>query len=48
VQLIETQTGGRGGGGARLTPAAEDYITRFNRLAAEVERTVEGAYRESF
>jgi molybdate transport system regulatory protein len=48
VQLVETQTGGRGGGGARLTAAAEDYIARFSRLAAEVQRTVEAVYRETF
>ncbi len=48
VQLVETQTGGRGGGGARLTAVAESYITRFNQLAAEVERTVGESYRETF
>jgi molybdate transport system regulatory protein len=48
VQLVETQTGGRGGGGARLTAAAEAYIERFNRLAAEVERAVADTFRATF
>jgi molybdate transport system regulatory protein len=48
VQLIETQTGGHGGGGARLTPVAEDYIHRFNRLATEVERTVADTFGKTF
>jgi molybdate transport system regulatory protein len=48
VQLVETQTGGRGGGGAKLTAAAEAYMERFNRMTAEVERVVEAVYRETF
>lgn len=48
VQLVETQTGGRGGGGAKLTEAAESYIERFNQLAADVERTVGERYRDAF
>jgi molybdate transport system regulatory protein len=48
VQLVETQTGGRGGGGAKLTAAAEDYIARFNTLAAEVERTVTATFEATF
>lgn len=29
VKLIDTQTGGSGGGGSQLTATAEDYIRRF-------------------
>ncbi|HRQ13673.1 MAG TPA: LysR family transcriptional regulator, partial [Promineifilum sp.] len=31
-KLVETQTGGRHGGGARLTPAAERYVEQFERF----------------
>lgn len=31
-KLVETQTGGTGGGGSLLTPVAVDYIRRFQEL----------------
>jgi molybdate transport system regulatory protein len=48
VKLVETQTGGRGGGGARLTVAAESYIERFDQLAADMTRTLESRYQQTF
>jgi molybdate transport system regulatory protein len=46
--LVETQTGGPHGGGARLTPTAEDYIARFDRFAHDLERFVADAYEANF
>ena len=34
VQLVDTQTGGTGGGGTQLTPDAERLIERFYALTA--------------
>ncbi len=48
VRVIATATGGRGGGGARLTPAGRRAIERFHRFAdgfaAEVQRRFQHAY----
>ena len=37
VRLVDRQVGGAHGGGATLTPAAHDYILRFNAFAAAVD-----------
>ncbi len=34
--IVETQTGGRGGGGARLTPYAKELIARYEELARRI------------
>jgi len=31
-QLVDAQVGGVGGGGARLTPAAQDYVRRWHQF----------------
>lgn len=38
--LLETRTGGRAGGGARLTPTGAKVIEAFGRLEAEMARVV--------
>jgi molybdate transport system regulatory protein len=38
--LLETRTGGRAGGGARLTPSGVRVIDAFGRLEAEMTRTL--------
>lgn len=38
--LLETRTGGRAGGGARLTPTGARAIEAFERLEAEMTRTL--------
>lgn len=48
VKLVETQTGGRQGGGATLTPVALEYLERFGRFSAEVEQAVQTAYQAHF
>jgi molybdate transport system regulatory protein len=40
-KLVETQVGGRRGGGAQLTPLAQDLITAFTQFSQEVERQME-------
>jgi molybdate transport system regulatory protein len=45
IKLVETQTGGRQGGGATLTPIALEYVERFLYFSADVEQAVEAAYQ---
>lgn len=47
-KLVATQTGGAHGGGARLTPAAEQYLARFDRFAHDMERFVADAFAANF
>ncbi len=48
VKLVETQVGGTHGGGARLTPAALDYLEKFDRFSANIAEVVETKYKETF
>jgi molybdate transport system regulatory protein len=48
IKLVETQTGGRQGGGATLTPVALEYIERFLHFSVEVEQAVMAAYEAHF
>ncbi len=47
-KLVETQTGGPHGGGARLTPAAERYLEQFDHFAHDLERFVNDAFAANF
>ncbi len=46
--LVETQTGGSHGGGARLTPAARDYLDRFERFSRGIDQVVAQHFGEAF
>ncbi len=48
VKLVETQAGGAGGGGARLTQAGLDFIERFRRFQAGFEEQVKRRFAETF
>jgi len=48
VTLVETQTGGQHGGGAWLTPAARDYMARFERFSSGIDDLVARHFVESF
>lgn len=39
-KLLTTQTGGEGGGGARLTPLAEDLVNRYRAFNKEVQASI--------
>ncbi len=47
-KLVETQTGGRHGGGARLTPAAERLLAQFDHFAHDMERFVVDSFAANF
>jgi molybdate transport system regulatory protein len=48
MPLVQKQTGGQGGGGARLTPEAEDLLSKYSRLAEGLEEEVDEKFREIF
>lgn len=48
TRLVETQTGGREGGGATLTPFALAHIDKFTAFARKVEQAVQTAYESHF
>ena len=48
IQLVVGQSGGRQGGGSRLTAEAEDLIRRFRSITADVEGTVDRRFQEAF
>jgi molybdate transport system regulatory protein len=47
-KLLDTQTGGVHGGGARLTAVGQDYVDKLVRLQALLTPIVEAKYREVF
>ncbi|HLF29069.1 MAG TPA: LysR family transcriptional regulator [Anaerolineae bacterium] len=48
VKLVETQTGGSGGGGAQLTPDGARYIEQFRRFQSGFKEQVERRFQETF
>jgi molybdate transport system regulatory protein len=48
VKLLETQTGGVGGGGARLSPAGSDYVRRFQQFSQGLDSLVEEHFARAF
>jgi molybdate transport system regulatory protein len=48
TNVVDTAVGGRGGGGARLTPAGRKAIEQFHRFSAGFEAEVARRYREAF
>ena len=48
LPLVQKQTGGQGGGGARLTPEAKDLLSKYGRLAQGLEGEVDEKFREIF
>ena len=48
IKLVETQTGGVGGGGSQLTSAAQDYVRRFREFTAGLNDLVVQRFQEYF
>jgi molybdate transport system regulatory protein len=48
VKLIDTQTGGLGGGGARLTPEGAQYVKRFQEFTRGLDEVVKARFQEAF
>jgi len=48
LPLVIKQVGGMGGGGARLTAEARDFLSKYDRLTEGVEEQVNGKFRKIF
>jgi molybdate transport system regulatory protein len=48
VRLLETQSGGAGGGGSALTPGARELIARFRRVRDGVAELVRQRFEAEF
>ena len=48
LHLLETEVGGEGGGGARLTDEAKDFVDRFHRFEAGLEDEILSRYEGAF
>jgi len=48
VTLVDTAIGGSGGGGAELTPLAEDLIRRFEAFSEGLDEEIDARYDAAF
>ena len=48
IKLVETQIGGREGGGARLTPRGKDFLKRYLAFREGLDEYVEEKFRRAF
>lgn len=48
VKLLVRQVGGQAGGGARLTPEAEEILRRYREFYQDVEKNVNELYTRHF
>jgi len=48
VKLVDTQTGGVGGGGSELTAAAQEYVQRFHEFTSGLNELINQRFREYF
>jgi molybdate transport system regulatory protein len=48
VRLVETRIGGSDGGGAQLTPTAQEYVQRFRRFSRSLEVQLQQQFDEAF
>lgn len=46
--LLEGHSGGTGGGGTRLTPAAHDLLVRYNQFRTGLGELIEQRFTEAF
>lgn len=47
-ELVTTATGGKGGGGSRLTPTAQTYVAQFQQFQQQVESFVQKQFTAIF
>jgi molybdate transport system regulatory protein len=48
IKLVETQVGGREGGGARLTLQGKDFLRRYSVFREGLDEYIEGKFRKAF
>ena len=48
AKLLDTQTGGPGGGGAQLTREGTEYVRRFQQFSSGLDELIRNRFREVF
>jgi len=48
LKLVETQIGGREGGGAKLTPQGKDFLQRYLAFREGLDEYIEEKFRRAF
>ena len=48
LKLVETQAGGRAGGGARLTAPGRDFVARYGRFSDGLEEIIQKKFQKAF
>lgn len=48
VSLVVTQVGGEMGGGAKLTPSADELLKRYRKFQREVDSFIQNSFRVTF
>ena len=48
VKLVETRSGGKGGGGANLTPAARELLEKYESFRSDLDEIINNRFKEYF
>lgn len=48
IKLIETETGGSGGGKSKLTPEGEELLNRYEKFVEELDKTADLLFQKYF
>ena len=47
-KFVETQVGGKDGGGARLTPTAKEFLSQYASFRKGLDKAIEGKFKTTF
>jgi molybdate transport system regulatory protein len=48
IKLVETQVGGREGGGAKLTPLGKEFLQRYSAFREGLDQYIEDKFKKAF
>jgi molybdate transport system regulatory protein len=48
LKLVDTQIGGREGGGAKLTPQGKDFLQRYSAFREGLDEYIEEKFKKAF
>ncbi len=48
IKIVETQVGGREGGGAKLTPPGKEFLKRYLAFREGLDEYIEDRFRKAF
>ncbi len=47
-KVVETQVGGKDGGGARLTPKGKEFLDQYDSFRRGLEKAIESKFKKTF